>query len=335
MTDDTVLRFFQTSERGMNWIAAQQRSDGSFCNREDGVGGYYKVPYALALTGRQREAQRLMNWIAAHHFTAEGDFRAPERKAHEPTHDAWPAYANAWLVQGAHRLGRWDLSQRGTDFLLRYQSATGGFFALDEETRYLEPVNTSWGGLAALTTGHWEAACRAGDLLARLVEEQPRLDRFYFRMDVEGNLITNVPTGLELFYYVDATAPKQIYYHPGIALIFLTHLYRATNDMRYLNACQTIFRFTEQCADDIYRFPPSGKLGLGCAQLYALTGNEQARRAAIRLGNYLTDTQTKEGFWILPNEGPYTALKKRDGYEIQLDLTAEFSTFLVEIASWI
>lgn len=335
MTDETIRTFLRAAERGMNWIAAQQRPDGSFCDVGDGVGGYYKVPYALALAGHQRAAQQLLNWVVTHHFTSQGDFRATQRKAHEPTHDAWPAYANAWLVQGAHRLGRWDVARRGTDFLLRHQVPSGGFFALDGKNRYLEAVNTSWGGLAALVTGLWENACRAGNLLCNMVEGQPRPDRFYFRTDLGGNHVTDVPAGSELFYYVDATKPKQIYYQPGIALIFLTHLYRATRQERYLQACQSILQFTERCADDVYRFPPSGKLALGCALLYAMTGNEQARSAAIRVGTYLVETQRSEGDWILPDEGPYTALADREGYEIRLDLTAEFSTFLIEIASHI
>jgi len=159
MARGTMRQFLDAGERGIAWIAAQQRSDGSFCNPEDGVGSYYKVPYALALAGRLREALLLVSWVAEHHFTTKGDFRAHERKAHEPAHDAWPVYSNAWLVQGAHRVGRWDLSMRGAEFILRHQVPVGGFYALDGETRYLEPVCTSWAG--------WPSSLRV--ILRRLV----------------------------------------------------------------------------------------------------------------------------------------------------------------------
>jgi hypothetical protein len=321
------------SERGIRWILAQQRADGSFCDPRDGIGGYYKVPYALSLTGHHREALRLANWIAKHHLTPEGDFRAPERKAIEPLHDAWPVYANAWLIQGLHRVGRWDLSLAGAKFLLGYQAPIGGFYALEGETRFLEPVCTSWGGLAMLTTGHLDAARRAGDLLVRMVETQPDAGRFYFRMDAEGALITDVPAGAELFYYVDAGRRQQIYYNPGIALILLAHLYQATGEKRYLNAGGELFAFTERCADDVYGYPPSGKLGLGCALLFATTCKSEALRAALQVGVYLMETQTAEGFWRLPDTGPYATLKDRDGMEIRLDIAAEFSTFLAEIAA--
>ena len=333
MLHDIVQQLLTASERGIQWILAQQREDGSFCDPQDGIGGYYKIPYALSLTGHHREALRLANWIAKHHFTPEGDFRAPERKAIEPFHDTWPVYANAWLIQGLHRVGRWDLSLAGATFLLGYQAPIGGFYALEGETRFLEPVCTSWGGLAMLTTGHVEAARRAGDLLVRMVRTQPDTGRFYFRMDAEGTLSTDVPAGAELSYYVDAKRRQQIYYNPGIALTLLAHLYQATGETRYLDAGGELFAFTERCADDVYGFPPSGKLGLGCALLFAITRKPEARRAALQVGEYLMETQTAEGFWRLPDTGPYATLKDRDGFEIRLDIAAEFSTFLAEIAA--
>jgi hypothetical protein len=335
MTDTTVRSFFESARRGFDWMVTHQRPDGSFCNPEDGIGGYYKVPYALTLAGHLREAHRLLSWVAEHHFTAEGDFRAAERKAHGTGHDAWPVYSNAWLVLGAHRAGRWDLSRRGATFLQRYQVRAGGFYALDGETRFLEPVCTAWGGLAALTTGDIDVAHRAGDLLTRVAERQPDPNRFYFRMGTEGNLTTEVPAGEELFYYVDTTRREQIYFNPGIALIFLTHLYRATGEAQYLEASRTLFSFTQRCADDVHRFPPSGKLGMGSALLYAITGTQETRQAAVSVGTYLVETQTSEGFWRLPDVAAYKAIADKDGFEIRLDITAEFSIFLMEIAALI
>ena len=62
-------------------------------------------------------------------------------------------------------------------------------------------------------------------------------------------------------------------------------------------------------------------------------GDGAARRAALAVGRYLSATQTAEGFWQLPNAGPYAELAERDSFEVHLDITAEFSTFLSEIAA--
>lgn len=334
MDQAEIGQFLLAAERGVEWVLAQQREDGSFCDAADGIGGYYKTPYFLSLAGREREAQRLLTWVAANNFSVEGDFRALERKALDPFHEeVWPVYGNAWLIRGAHRLGRLDLSLKGMEFTLRHQKPSGGFYSLDDGTPFLEPVCTSWGGLAALTTGHVTEARRTGDLLVRWVADQPDSQRLYTRMDVDGNLITDVPAGSELTYYVDATLTKQIYYNPGIAMIFLCYLYRATGEERYLRTCEEILRFTERCAEDVYRFPPSGKLGMGCALLYSITGNEIARRAAIQVGEYIVETQNSEGFWTLPDEEVYAAVQ--DSYEVRLDITCEFGIWLIGIASHI
>ena len=116
--------------RGLEWILAQQRADGSFCASAAGIGAYYKVPYALTLAGHLSQAHRLLDWVAAHHLSGNGDFRAAERKALGPAHAAWSAYANAWLVLGAHRAGRWDLSLPGVAYLRTLQLEAGGFFSL-------------------------------------------------------------------------------------------------------------------------------------------------------------------------------------------------------------
>lgn len=81
MSKQLIQQFIASSNLGIQWILAQQREDGSFCDPQDGIGGYYKAPYALSLTGHILEAQHLADWIARHHFTLKGDFRAPERKA--------------------------------------------------------------------------------------------------------------------------------------------------------------------------------------------------------------------------------------------------------------
>lgn len=328
-----VEQMAASARRGMTWILAQQRADGAFCASEDGIGSYYKVPCALALAGEWITAHRLLTWSATHHLTPEGDFRAPERKAHEPIHDAWPVYANAWLIQGAQQVGRWDLAQKGMAYLARWQAPQGGYYALDGDRKFLEPVNVAWGGLAALTTGYLTEARLAGDRLVHMVALQPDLTRFYYRMDDSGNLMTTVPAGTELAYYVDARKTKQIYYNPGIALIFLCRLYGATAIERYLQAAKVILAFTNRCAADVYRFPPSGKLGLGCALLYGLSGDTQARQAALKVGAYLVETQGSDGVWRLPNEEPYASLKNRESFDVLLDITAEFTTFLFEMAA--
>ncbi len=323
----------ESARRAGEWITTRQKQDGSFFSATAGIGGYYKVPYALAISGFFPEAMRLANWVRAHHFTPEGDFRAPERKATIDVHEDWPTYGNSWLIRGAHRLGQFDLSLQGAEFLLRHQASCGGFFAFELGEPYVECVGSSWSGLAELEVGNLQAAGRAAKCLCRLVAHQPDPDRFYFRMSPEGKLITEVPPGEALFYCVEASQEKQIYYQPGIALIFLCQYHLGTGDPETLTAAQAIFDFTQRCTDDVYRFPPSGKLGLGCAMLAHITDQLAPRKAAQRVADYLVDTQQTDGFWLLPEEDLYQAIKNKQGPEVVMDITAEFCTWLWEIAA--
>ena len=136
-------------------------------------------------------------------------------------------------------------------------------------------------------------------------------------MTADGKLLTT--SG-----FVDATKPKQIYYNPGIAMIFLTRLYMATLEAKYLSTASEIFEFTLRCADDAYRTPPSGKSGLGCALLYDITGDIRARDKAIELADYLVEIQHPDGAW---------GFTLNDAFETLVDITAEFTVFTTEIAA--
>ena len=152
-----------------------------------------------------------------------------------------------------------------------------------------------------------------------------------FRSD--GELITDVTDENRLGHYVDASRDKQIYFQPGISLIFLCRYYMATADHEALQAAISIFDFTQTCADDVYCYPPSGKLGLGCALLAEITNNDLARQAACKVGSYLVRTQQTDGSWILPDEEMYRMITDKRHPEPMMDLTAEFCIFLWEIAS--
>ncbi|MBC8231078.1 hypothetical protein H8E77_16110, partial [bacterium] len=105
---------------------------------------------------------------------------------------------------------------------------------------------------------------------------------------------------------------------------FLTRLYLATLDKKYLATAAEIFDFTFRCADDAYRTPPSGKSGLGCALLYDITGDIRARDKAIELADYLMEIQHPDGAW---------GFTLNDAFETLVDITAEFTVFTTEITA--
>ena len=67
--------------------------------------------------------------------------------------------------------------------------------------------------------------------------------------------------------------------------------------------------------------------------LCALTGDPMARQGALNVGAYLLETQRDDGVWRLPNEEPYASLKNRESFDVLLDITAEFTTFLLQMVT--
>ena len=311
-----VESYRDAARRGAQWLLSQQNSDGSFLGPDLQADVYHKAPYALGLTGYALEANRLLNWIKAHDLAADG-------RLHH--FDAGLAlYKTNWICQGAHRLARFDISAPVMRYILQCQAPCGGFFQVVEGNEYVEPVCTSWAGVSTIYAGRLEIAIQAARCLASMIDQQPDETRFYCWLTPEGQLVTEdapLPAGVS---FLDARSPQQAYYNPGIACLFLTRLYLATNSAEFLNSAQRLFELSLGWAEDAYAYPTAGKSAVAAANLYLITGDERARDAACSMGDYLVQEQSEEGWWRNPHS---------DGMIVRLDHTAEFVAFMSEIAA--
>ena len=295
-----IEKYLKAAKKASDWLVSNQREDGCIIEAEV----YYKSPYALGLTGRIPEANKLIDWIKGNVLKENGDMNSH-------------IYKNSWIFQGAHRLARFDLSLPAIRYIMTAQASCGGFCVNDDTSQIVEPIYTAWGGLSALYFGDLNNTRRAGDCFVKMAKEQPDEMKFYYNMTADGKLLTD--SG-----FIDAKRPKQIYYNPGIAMVFLERLYLATLDEKYLSAAKQIFEFTLRCDADAYQTPPSGKSGLGAALLFYITGDTRARNKAIEFAEYLLRVQYPEGPWgFTPN----------DPIEPLIDVTAEFTIFITEISA--
>lgn len=311
-----VKRYFAAARRGADWLLAQQNPDGSFVRPDVQADVYHKAGYALAISGHPVEANRLLSWIAAHDLSEGGRLRHFD--------PGLALYKTTWTCQAAHRLGRFDVSLPVMEYVLRCQAPCGGFYQVEEGIDYLEPVCTSWAGVTAIYLGRMEAAERAAEWVLSIVRQQPDWRRFYYWTDREGKLATEDAPVAGGAPFVDATKPQQPYYCAGIACLFLTRLYLATGHESCLAGAQELFAFSLRCAEDAYSYPTAGKGAVAAALLYALTGDERARRAVETFADYLVAEQREEGWWCNPHN---------DGLVVRLDHTAEFVVFMSELAA--
>jgi hypothetical protein len=327
--------------RGADWLVSRQGVDGSI-ELEKNVTAkdpfcYYKVIWPLVLAGKFREADLLSSYIKSTFMLKDGDFSGGEPRSEDEWFQwRYYTYLNLWIIIGAHKLGRFDISIPGIRYMLKYRDPETGGFCNEKpypEGKYMEDILTAaYNALGCLYMGRIDEACRAGDFLINVLSVQPdRQDRFYVAYNASDGLITDVPFKEKVNRIVETSERDQFYYYIGFPVISLSKLYLATSEEKYLEAANGYFDFTKSCQEDVYASPPSGKLGWGAAILYRITGDRDVGEAVRRQVRYLLKTQDREGCWsrfpgfkMYMNGEPYPITGR-------LDATGEFTSWLCEI----
>jgi len=295
--------FREARDRGCNFLLSQQRHDGGFGPPERGLADYYKVICAYQACGATHAANQLCNWIRKYGMTSEGDFgpRLPE------TTDYYCAYYNAWVIMGAHRLGQFDISQRGMDYLMTFwDSDSGGFYSSPAE-RTESTLQDLWVvsgcGQAALYTGRMEVALGVGSWLRRIMEAQPDYPRkLYGVFSREKGLILDFDPSEDIRYVMSCDATRdQFFFNPGIAGGFLSGLYMATGQAKWLDLAKEYMRFAEHASDYLFKLLRAGKVGWAAALLYTLTREDIYKEMAVRVGQDIIAAQSGDGAWWFHN----------------------------------
>ncbi len=309
----------QAAIKAIKWLIRQQNDDGSFRPLAEGMAGFHKVPYALALSGQSGRGIRLCTWIVDNSLDEDGDLGAAfGRQGLLSRYYAWGA---AWIIMGAQKLGQFGLSTPAWDFLASLQHPdTGGFLregpdaSLDDEQ---DMLGTAAAGLAALYMGDERVATAAGDFLCRRWDSIPSTgDRMYLMVRRGEEPVRVHGEGLDEEYLVMLEEPAQWYSVPGLAAGFLVKLAEATGERSYLRVGQEYVDFCDSGADDRYDSPRSSFLGWAASLLYAVLGNVNYRRIATSVLEAMVQRQNADGSWLEP------ALPS-DLVSAQTDATAE------------
>ena len=243
---------------------------------------YHKQAFSWQLNGHLGEAHRLLNWVKKNKLQSDGQLKDY----------GGDVYKHLWLCQGAHRLGRFDLSYPVMEFLLSTQAPCGGLphLAADELTR---SMSTAWMGVTSLYFGNIDVAGKTAQCSISMLEQQQREDRFYFQMTRDGKLVTEKENPEAQF--IDISKPKQCYWEVGFAMLLMCKMYQATGDQSYLDYARRFFEFKLRCYDDRFTYWGSGKSSLASAIYYTITGDERARDAAYSFCDWVVETQYPEG----------------------------------------
>ena len=294
-----LTHFREARDLGGAYLLAQQAQDGGFPATEPNLHDYYKVLRAFQVCGHTDAATRLCAWIRKNGMTPDGDFGP--RRGMALGHNY--AYLNAWVIIGAHRLGQFDLSHKGMDFLTRFRDpVSGGFYASptgrDADTEQ-DLMVTCMCGLAALYTGRIEIARGVGEWLQTVMKAQPDFpERLYTVYTRENGLCTEPHPEDETRFVLHSNATRdENFFNPGIAGAFLARLFQATAEKAWLDLAMEYVRCAEVASDFLFRIVRAGKVGWAASVLYTLTGAQKYREMAVRIGHNLTALQAGEGYW--------------------------------------
>jgi len=324
LTDKAACR--RAAIEAVKWLVKQQTPDGSMQPVGEGMAGFHKVPYAMALSGQGVRATKLCAWITANSVNEEGDLGAAFGRQGPLKH--YYHYGNSWVIAGAQRLGQFGLSLPTWGFLASLQHpATGGFLtagpeaSLDDEQ---DMLSTAAAGLAALYMGQEDVAVAAGRFLVGLWDTQPASGaRMYLAMR-RGTEHVRVYEGVDEQYVLALGQPNQWYFVPGLAAGVLLRLWEVTGNDDFLRVAQDLVGFCEMGGADRYTLPQSGFFGWAAAMLFAATGNVNYQRIATAVLTAHIKRQSSDGSWVepsLPSSLP----------SARLDATAEGLILTLEI----
>ncbi len=313
-------QILEARRNGINWVLRHRNPDGSIGPYKEGI-FYYRIPWALAVTGYDREASMLLEWIRNNMFTTEGDFAG---KYSRENYVNYYSYPNANIIYGSHILRQFDISYKGMRFLLNLQDKdSGGFFNRKDEMGPSGEEDlwcTSQAGLTCLITGYLKEATSVASFMETLYELQPDIKhRLYFVYSPNNGLVTDFSKDNATRYCVDVNKPKQWYFEPGIAAAFLCRMHMATGEPSYLNLAKKYIEFAMRCTQ-MFSVPQVCKVGWGSALLYQITKDTTFYDLAMKVAQYYIDHQYPEGYWM--NIEPYRAFPN------VIEITAEFVVHL-------
>ena len=314
----------ESRDAGVRYLLSHQRDDGAVGDPESaGLGPYYKSIWAFAVGGEQGAGSRLATWVATNVQQPNGDFAGPLRGT---MHDNNWSYPNAWMIVGAHLLGRYDVSSRGMAHLLGLQDPqTGGFRMQPGRDDSIQDVlNASQSGNACLLTGNLDAALNVAAFLRMVWAAQPRPDREQFFVFKPGTgLRTEFPEERQRLHSIRVDAPRQAYFNMGIAAAFLSRLAMETGDVSHAELARSYLEIGFHVLDEMYETAQVGKVGWGAALTYQVTGDDRYRQLAERVGDAMIAQQTDTGGWN--NTGGFI------NDQVRIEVTAEFVVLLSEM----
>lgn len=327
VSNELLARVTLARRRGVDFLLEHIDSNGAVADATGGRVTWYRFPWALEVSGETAAAAAVLGWIEATGLGPDGQFHggmAWDAGANSSTN----TYPETILAYGAWLMRRFDIARKAMDFARRYHDRdTGGIFMTRERTGAGDPqllFPTAQFGMSAVITGRLADAQATGEWFVRLWDAQPELPECLYTIWTSGGLLTEFPEGIDRRHIIqEAQKPLQLFYNGGISASFLTQLFMATGETRWLDYARRYQRFSMESCDEQFETKQVCKSAWGSGLLYLATQDASYLPWISRMGAWFADGQELDGGWSNTK-----ALEAEPPLRHRLEITAEFVVHL-------
>jgi hypothetical protein len=338
MADALIVKTEKTIQKGLSWLVANDKGI-------DGMRDYsahYKAPYLYAVTGLRERARKYADLLSSGYLKGDGDFRTTETVKGWEHLPSSPAnryiYGNGWTVAGLQKIGAHRTVRAALGFLSTFQDPElGGFYSrFDVERKtidrtVLDTSSTCSATLALLACAQFDRAVRGGEFLLRMIDAQPEKERFFFTSWEKGKGVLT-----DVFHDENAAAIRgrkhfcvstehnalyEMVWFIGMPIKILAMVYELTGERKYLQGAEALFAFFNRLSEERWHNNSGTKVMWGAAELYRQTGGKEYRDAAVRILEWLVDSQLESGVWV--HSLWYKSIEEQP-FQATLDLVQEY-----------
>ena len=323
-TNLSSARLISAGNLAADWVCERLAADGSFPGVENEIDAYYKMPVLFALSGRAGEGEAVVNYLRQRFYDG-GDFHANT----DASVLSFRNYRNGWIAQGLHMLGNTQMATAAGDYLEGETVRTFGAVVTEPwepGVKVMDWGTTCSAAKAFLCLGRNEVAIRCGEYLLETLANQPQVERFLLKRDLNGDYLKDDdPT-----FVIEIGGTDQIYFPLGFGMLVFADLYALAGDDKWLIAAEKLYDLVTKCHDEIYSVITNRKAAWGAAQLYSVTGDAKYAQLSLDIWQWTMDTQTPEGLWLRHPE--YSSIEEQP-LEFTVDAAVESGLYMFELAS--
>lgn len=294
-----LARLVRSREHALEWLLNHVGSDGKPAGAELG-NGWSRLPWTFALSGNTGAASAVLAWADREALRPDGQFRPG------PAYGTgrFGAYPLGHFAMGAWLSERYDIGRRVLDALRTMQDKSTGGFPIDPPggaaAHICDLLPSAQAGTAALLAGREDIVDGVYRWIVELYRSQPDLPQRLFNGRSGAALVTEVPAGLEWMLVTDFGKPRQSYYHPGIAAVFLAGYAMQRADAAALSLGHRFLELNIRGAPEQFNDPESVqicKFGWGAAAMQIADPTADFRTHLLRMSDWFIDHQGTDGSW--------------------------------------